>query len=265
MNKRPHAVILTGFGINCDMETEFAFRLAGALTEKVHINDLISSKKNLEEFVILAFPGGFSFGDDISSGKVLANKIKYNLSAKIEDFIKKGGLIIGICNGFQALVKMGLLPGFKGKYWEQTFTLTFNDSGRFEDRWVHLKVNHLAPCIFTKNIEFIDLPVRHGEGKFYTDMTGHMEELKKGEQIVMQYCNKNGNPSTGYPLNPNGSIEDIAGICDKSGRIFGLMPHPEAYLHPTNHPLWTRTDIKPEGMGLQIFHNAVNFAKKNLL
>jgi len=237
--KKPNALILTGFGINCDLETEFAFNLAGAEAKRVHLNDLISSKKSLEEFVILAFPGGFSFGDDISSGKVLANKIKYNLLEKIKEFIQKGGLIIGICNGFQVLVKMGLLPGFKGKYFEQTFTLTYNDSGKFEDRWVNLKVNKQSPCIFTRNIEFLYLPVRHGEGKFYTDKTYYLDELKKENQIVIQYCSKEGNLNVSYPLNPNGSIDGIAGICDKSGRIFGLMPHPEAYLHYTNHPAWT--------------------------
>jgi phosphoribosylformylglycinamidine synthase len=265
MQRKPHTLILTGFGINCDYETLFAFSLAGAKTERVHINDLISSKRSLDEFVILAFPGGFSFGDDISSGKVLANKIKYNLLEKIEDFVKKGGLLIGICNGFQVLVKMGLLPRLEGCSWEQTFTLTFNDSGRFEDRWVNLKVNPMSPCIFTKNIEFLYLPVRHGEGKFYTDKTKYLDELTKDEQVVVQYCNSDGNLDIGYPLNPNGSIENIAGICDKSGRIFGLMPHPEAYLHYTNHPAWTRTNLTSEGKGLQIFRNAVNFAKENLL
>ncbi|MCZ7400347.1 MAG: phosphoribosylformylglycinamidine synthase subunit PurQ, partial [Candidatus Methanoperedens sp.] len=162
----PKALILTGYGINCDMETQHAFKLAGAEAERVHLTDLINGARKLSEFHILAFPGGFSFGDDIASGKVLANMIKYNLGGQVREFIDAGKLIIGICNGFQAMVKMGLLPAFDGDYSMQDVTLTFNDSGRFEDRWVHLKTNKNSKCVFTKGIDGMYLPVRHGEGKF---------------------------------------------------------------------------------------------------
>ena len=261
---RPKALILTGFGINCDYETEFAFNLAGAETRRIHLNDIISKRVFLDDFQILAFPGGFSFGDDIASGKVLANKFRYNLENELQKFINEGKIIIGICNGFQAMVKMGVLPGFNENYKEQRVTLTFNDSGRFEDRWVYLKVNQSSPCIFTKGIENLYLPVRHGEGKFISKDNETREMLNKSEQIVVQYTDENGKPA-GYPFNPNGSEDNIAGICDETGRIFGLMPHPEAFLFRTNHPRWTREKIAEEGQGLQIFRNAVNFIKDNLI
>ena len=261
---RPKALILTGFGINCDYETEFAFNLAGAETRRIHLNDIISKRVFLDDFQILAFPGGFSFGDDIASGKVLANKFRYNLENELQKFINEGKIIIGICNGFQAMVKMGVLPGFNENYKEQRVTLTFNDSGRFEDRWVYLKVNQSSPCIFTKGIKDLYLPIRHGEGKFISKDNETREMLNKSEQIVVQYTDENGK-SAGYPFNPNGSEGNIAGICDRTGRIFGLMPHPEAFLFRTNHPRWTREKIVEEGQGLQIFRNAVNFIKDNLI
>jgi len=261
---RPKALILTGFGINCDYETEFAFNLLGAEARRVHLNDIIDKRVFLDGFQIIAFPGGFSFGDDIASGKVLANKFRYNLENELQKFINEGKIIIGICNGFQAMVKMGVLPGFNENYKEQRVTLTFNDSGRFEDRWVYLKVNQSSPCIFTKGIKDLYLPIRHGEGKFISKDNETREMLNKSEQIVVQYTDENGKPA-GYPFNPNGSEDNIAGICDETGRIFGLMPHPEAFLFRTNHPRWTREKIAEEGQGLQIFRNAVNFIKDNLI
>ncbi|MCX9083795.1 MAG: phosphoribosylformylglycinamidine synthase I [Candidatus Methanoperedens sp.] len=257
------ALILTGFGINCDIETAHAFKIAGAEAERVHINDLINGARKLSDFHILAFPGGFSFGDDIASGKVLANMIKYNLGDQIQEFIDSGKLIFGICNGFQAMVKMGLLPAFDGDYGTQDVTLTFNDSGRFEDRWVYLKANTRSNCIFTKGIENIFLPVRHGEGKFVVKGPQVLSRLKKGGHIVFQYTDSVGkNP--GYPENPNGSIENIAAICDETGRVFGMMPHPEAFQHRTNHPGWTREELPEEGAGIAIFRNAVEHMKENL-
>lgn len=258
----PKVLVLTGFGINCDIETRYAFELAGAGADRVHINDLINGNKKLSDYHILAFPGGFSFGDDIASGKVLANMIKYNIGDQIREFIDDGKLIIGICNGFQAMVKMGLLPGFKGDYTNQEVTLTFNDSGRFEDRWVHLKVNKRSKCVFTKGSEDRYLPVRHGEGKFVVKDAQTLENLKRGNQIVYQYIDPEGK-AAGYPYNPNGSIENIAAICDESGRIFGMMPHPEAFLHRTNHPGWTREELPEEGAGMAIFRNGVEYVRKN--
>ncbi len=259
----PKALILTGYGINCDMETQHAFKLAGADAERVHLTDLINGARKLSEFHILAFPGGFSFGDDIASGKVLANMIKYNLGGQVREFIDAGKLIIGICNGFQAMVKMGLLPAFDGYYSMQDVTLTFNDSGRFEDRWVHLKTNKNSNCVFTKGIGSMYLPVRHGEGKFVVKNPQVLLRLKKNNHVVFQYVDKEGNLA-GYPRNPNGSVENIAAICDETGRVFGMMPHPEAFQHRTNHPAWTREELPEEGAGVAIFRNAVEYVKESL-
>lgn len=256
----PKVLVLTGYGINCDMETQHAFKVAGADAERVHLTDLINGAKTLSDYDILAFPGGFSFGDDIASGKVLANMIKYNIGEKIQEFIEAEKLIIGICNGFQAMVKMGLLPGFNNDYGTQEVTLTFNDSGRFEDRWVHLKTNRKSNCVFTKGIDGIYLPVRHGEGKFVVKNSHVLARLKKKDHIVFQYVNEGGN-FAGYPDNPNGSVDNIAAICNETGRIFGMMPHPEAFQHRTNHPRWTREELPEEGAGIAIFRNAVEFVK----
>ncbi len=257
----PKVLVLTGFGINCDMELAHAFRLAGGDAERVHLTDLINGTRKLPDFHILALPGGFSFGDDIASGKVLANMIKYNLGEQVMEFIDSGKLIIGICNGFQAMVKMGLLPAFGNDYMTQEVTLTFNDSGRFEDRWVHLKANLNSNCVFTQGIESIYLPVRHGEGKFVAKNAQVLARLKKDNHIVFRYVDMEGKPAE-YPHNPNGSVDSIAGICDGTGRVFGLMPHPEAFTHRTNHPAWTRMELPEEGAGVAIFRNAVEYVKE---
>ncbi len=255
-------LILYGYGVNCDNETQHGFDLAGAETEKVHINQLISGEKRLKDFQILAIPGGFSFGDDVGAGKVLATKIKYNLAGEFSEFIKERKLIIGVCNGFQVLAKLGILPGFNRNYDKQEVTLTFNDSGRFEDRWVYLKINQKSPCIWTRGIETIYLPVRHGEGKFVSRNRLVRERLRETNQIAAQYIDSKGNLAS-YPWNPNGSEGNIAGICDETGRIFGLMPHPEAFLCHQNHPRWTREKVQ-ESEGLKIFKNAVEFVKNKL-
>jgi len=260
MEKKVKVIVLSGFGINCENETKYSFELAGAEVEIVHLSELFNKKKNLLSYHILALPGGFSFGDDISSGRVLANKIKHKIN--LIEFIEEEKLIIGICNGFQVMVKAGILPAEDGNYYTQTATLTFNDSGRFEDRWVYLKTNPKTNCVFTKGIEKIYLPVRHGEGKFMCSETT-LSKLKERNQIVLQYTNKKGELS-GYPDNPNGSLENIAGICDTTGRIFGLMPHPEAFNHITNHPRWTREKIEI-AEGIKIFRNGVEYVEKNLL
>jgi len=258
---KPKVLVLTGYGINCDYETQHAFNMVGADAKRVHVNDIIDKIESLEDYHIIAFPGGFSFGDDIASGKVLANKIKFNIFTDLQKFIDDGKVMIGICNGFQSMVKLGILPAFERNYKKQTATLTFNDSGRFENRWVYMKANPKSRCIFTKDIDTIYLPVRHGEGKFVTSNV-FLQKLNKNNQIVLRYVDGEGNLA-GYPWNPNGSLENIAGICDETGRIFGLMPHPEAYLHMTNHPRWTREKIPEEGMGVKIFRNAVDFINEN--
>jgi phosphoribosylformylglycinamidine synthase I len=266
MMKKPRVLVLTGYGINCDYETEFAFNMdsVGGDAKRVHVNDLIDGRDSLDEYHILAFPGGFSFGDDIAAGKVLALKFEYGLGAQLEKFIEDGKLIIGICNGFQAMVKMRILARVNGGK-EQDVTLTFNDSGRFEDRWVYLKVNPSSPCVFTRGIENLYLPVRHGEGKFVPGNERTRRGLHDNQQIVVQYCDAKGEVEGGYPLNPNGSIDGIAGICDPSGRIFGLMPHPEGYLFRTQHPRWTSERVPSEGEGVKVFRNAVEFARSELL
>jgi len=257
--KKVRAIVLSGYGINCETETAYSFKKCNADAEIVHINELLNKTKDLMNYQILVIPGGFSFGDDIASGKVLANKLKFKTD-EIYKFIEAGNLIIGICNGFQVLVKSGILPGIT-HYKTQEATLTFNDSGKFEDRWVYLKVNEKTKCVWTKNLHNLFLPVRHGEGKFFCG-NKILEDLKENEQIVMQYVNENGN-FAGYPYNPNGSIENIAGICDKTGRIFGLMPHPEAYNCPENNPLWKTKSVFP--LGIEIFRNGIKFAEENLI
>ena len=266
MMKKPRVLILTGYGINCDYETEFAFNMDSVAGDarRVHINDLIDGRDSLDSYHILAFPGGFSFGDDIAAGKVLALKFEYGLGPQIEKFINDGKLIIGICNGFQSMAKMKILARLNESH-QQDVTLTFNDSGRFEDRWVNLKVNPRSPCVFTRGIETLYLPVRHGEGKFVPASDDIRRQLWASHQVVVQYCDSAGGTDCPYPSNPNGSVESIAGICDPSGRIFGLMPHPEGYLFRTQHPRWTREDLPEEGLGVDVFRNAVQFARNELL
>jgi phosphoribosylformylglycinamidine synthase subunit PurQ / glutaminase len=264
---KPRVLVLTGYGINCDFETQTAFELAGAEAERVHVNDLVSGDKKLSDYQVLAFPGGFSYGDDVASGKVLAVKTKVNLGDEVRRFIEDKKLILGICNGFQVLAKFGLLADGGGDYRTQRLTVTFNDSGRYEDRWVHL-ISGGADCVWTRGIAAIDLPVAHGEGKFYAEAE-RLEALETAGQVVFRYATPAGAPAGGeFPLNPNGSLNDIAGICDPSGRVMGMMPHPERFLHFTNHPHWTRLkqeklcagDPLPEaGDGLAIFRNGVAF------
>ncbi len=258
-------IILRTAGTNCDKETSFAFERAGAATELIHVNELSRMEKKFDDYTILAIPGGFSYGDDIASGKILANELKFRLDEGLRKFIDDGKLIIGICNGFQILVKAGLLPDLAGDYQTIEATLTLNDSNKFEDRWVYLK-NSRAKCVWTNAIDKImQLPVAHGEGKFIPKNKAVLEQLKKKGLIVFEYVNEFGR-SAGYPDNPNGSVENIAGICNTTGRIFGLMPHPERHINFYQNPRWTR-DRKAkngEGDGLAIFRNGVNFAKKYL-
>jgi len=247
------AAVLVGYGINCNYETSHAFRLAGADVEQVHISELSGEK--LESFQIVAIPGGVSFGDDISAGKMLANKLKSVAGNGIERFVSEGKLVIGICNGFQALVKYALLPGMG----QQKTTLTFNDSGRFEDRWVYLKPE--GNSIWTRGISSLYLPVRHGEGKLVAPRS-EIEKIEREGLVALRYTAPNGGEPS-YPYNPNGSINNIAGITDKTGRVLGLMPHPEANLYPTNHPRWTRGESGV--LGLEMFKNAVEFAEDELV
>ncbi|MBM3253294.1 MAG: phosphoribosylformylglycinamidine synthase I [Candidatus Omnitrophica bacterium] len=264
----PKVLVLRTAGTNCDKETAYAFELAGARAEMVHINRFIKKERDLSEYQILAIPGGFTYGDDVASGKILANEIKNKLGEDIKNFIDDGKLIIGICNGFQVLVKAGFLPDLNGFQTIQA-TLTINDSAKFEDRWVYLKLATCysllsTKCVWAQNIpETIYLPVAHGEGKFVPRDKEVLRRLRENNQIVFQYVDEKGNLA-GYPYNPNGSVENIAGICDNTGRIFGLMPHPERHIFSHQHPRWTRKKCLPEGDGLAIFRNGVGYIKKNL-
>lgn len=272
------SLVITGYGINCEYETAYANTLAGAEARIAHINDVIDGVVSLEDYQILNFPGGWSYGDDLGSGKAFANKLLYARTPKgpmmdqIQKFIDDEKLLIGICNGFQILVKMGLLPAFDRDYKMQTSTLFFNDHG-FRDSWVKLKINQKSPCIFTKNIEMLDAPIRHGEGKFIPESRQLLDRLTRNGQVVMQYVDRFGRPTQEFPANPNGSTDAIAGICDETGRVFGLMPHPEAFNHITNHPHYTRLrdeharkklPLKEEGDGIMIWRNAVEYAREHL-
>ncbi len=234
----------------------------------MHINKLISREDKLDSYHILAIPGGFSYGDDLGAGKILANELRLKLLEDISKFISQGKLIIGICNGFQVLVKSGLLPGNTGL--KQEASLIINDSGKFEDRWVYLKSQEhkstraQVKCVWTRGLpEVIYLPVAHGEGKFITRDKSVLEKLRANGQIVFQYCDHAGN-LLGYPYNPNGSEENISGICDESGRILGLMPHPERHIDILQHPRGLEISNENAGDGLQIFNNGIEYAEKYL-
>jgi len=255
MNK-VKTLILRAPGTNCDEETVFAFQQAGADVSLVHVNQLIRGEDRLADFRILVIPGCFTYGDDGAAGKVLANELKLKLGEDVIRFIEDGRLILGICNGFQVLMKAGFLPESSNGGSPQ-LTLAANDSGKFECRWVYLGVNKQSPCVFTKGIESMYLPVAHAEGKLVT-LTGSLSDLNE----VLHYTDEQGNIEAGYPYNPNGSAGNIAGICDASGRVFGLMPHPERHIRGTQHPRWTRLGAREYGDGFLIFRNAVEWAKK---
>lgn len=269
MARKVKAIILTGNGTNCEMEMAHACRMAGSdIVDIVHLSELLYGERRLNDYSFLNLPGGFLDGDDLGSAKAGANRF---LCARVSEgremlfeqllrFINAGKLILGVCNGFQLMIKLGLLPALKDNY-EQRATLTYNDSGRFEDRWVYLKANEQSPCVYTRGVNIIYLPVRHGEGKFIPQNISILRQIEKMNLCALRYCREDGIESMDYPFNPNGSINAIAGISNESGRLFGLMPHPEAYLHRVNHPRWTRENLPEEGQGLTIFRNAINFIR----
>jgi phosphoribosylformylglycinamidine synthase I len=254
----PTTLILRTAGSNCDRETAYAFELAGAATAYLHINQLLTNPNLLHDYQLLAIPGGFSYGDDIAAGRIFANQIRHHLSEAFKRFVEDGKPIIGICNGFQVLVKTDILPGPLAGESGQTATLAHNDAGRFIDRWIHLSEKP-GKCIWTTGIGQLDLPIAHGEGKFIPRTQAIRQALADSGQIALVYANPDGSPANGaFPANPNGSIDDIAGICDRTGLVFGLMPHPERYVDPTQHPAWTRQRPLPsEGAGLAVFRNAL--------
>ena len=255
------ALVLRAAGVNCDMETRHALELAGAKADRVHVNRLIEDKSLLDRYHIVVFPGGFSYGDDVAAGRILANQIVHHLAEPIRRFIDDGKLVLGICNGFQVLVKMGILPG-NGAFKQEHVTITYNDSGKFEDRWVHL-LPQTDRCVFIEPQRQIYLPVAHGEGKVVTADAATLDRLKSEGFIAYKYVGPDGEEGP-YPINPNGSVESIAGLTDSTGRVMGLMPHPERFVRRTQHPHWTRLgeDLDPDG--IKIFRNAVRYARENL-
>lgn len=261
MKAKPKVLVLKADGTNCDEETAFAFNLAGGDSKIVHVNELRTKKEKLTSFQILAIPGGFSYGDDIVSGKILAVELASFFSEELKKFIeRKNTIIIGICNGFQVLVRTGLLPfGTMGK---MQATLTNNDSGHFECRWVNLKIDDRNTCVFLRDMKgAVSYQVAHGEGKFFAS-SETIKTIEQSKLVVFRYVDDKGNPTQKYPDNPNGALNAIAGICDPSGRILGLMPHPERFVRRDQHPNWRRLpNLEPQGF--PVFQRMVLYVIKN--
>ncbi len=254
---QPKVLILRAPGTNCDQETGYAFELAGGESKFVHINELLDNPRHLDDSQILCFPGGFSYGDDIAAGRILGSQLQTRLNDSIVEFRDAGKLILGICNGFQILIKSGLL--LPSDEHGLPATLTWNDSGQFIDTWVNLRVDG-AKSVFLQGIERMYLPIAHAEGKFVTRNQNVLDSLKSNDQLSLKYCGPSGeNGQLPFPQNPNGSTANVAGICDSTGRVFGMMPHPERHIDPTHHPRWTREGLAEVGDGLAIFSNAVNY------
>ncbi len=263
-----NVLLLRAPGTNCDQEACHAFELAGARPTRVHVNAVVESPTLLADYQVLVVPGGFSYGDDVAAGKILANELRISLADHLRKFRDSGKLIIGICNGFQVLIKSGLLPGWDdGDGATQPATLANNDSGKFEDRWIHM-IAEPGNCVFLQGVNRLDLPIAHGEGKFVCRDETILTRLRSQELIVLRYAADDSSvtqPATvnpqllSYPINPNGSQANIAGICDVTGRVFGLMPHPERCVDATQHPQWTRRRAPDTGDGLAIFQNATRY------
>ncbi|MEM6507501.1 MAG: phosphoribosylformylglycinamidine synthase subunit PurQ [Planctomycetota bacterium] len=251
----PKTLILRSAGTNCDVELAYAFQQAGAVTETIHIAKLIEQPELIGQFDLIGFPGGFSYGDDIAAGRILANRLKHRLLGPLQDAAKCGVPMIGICNGFQVLVKLGLLPFPEAAH--QVTTLADNTSGRFTCKWGPVIADSGSKCIWTQGLGDFELPIAHGEGRF-TGPAGLLDQLRSQGQIALCYS-----PGS----NPNGSENDIAGICDPSGVVFGLMPHPERYVTATQHPQWTRMSrsfLSQAMPGLTIFQNAVSYVREKV-
>ncbi len=267
----PSTLILTGYGINCDDETKFTFEKAGAKADIIHINDLIKNKSLLKKYQIFMFPGGFSYGDDTGSGNALANRIKNNFIHELQEFIEKDSLLFGICNGFQVMVNIGILPAFNEKIGTTEVALEYNKTFRYQCRWVDLEVNEKASPIFLKGIDRLHIPVAHGEGNFYAP-EAVIKEIESKNMVAFRYVKSDYNVANGeFPYNPNGSINDIAGIADTTGKVLGLMPHPERGMFFTQRDDWTYLkeeyiregkDLPEDSEGFKIFKNAVEYFKE---
>jgi phosphoribosylformylglycinamidine synthase subunit PurQ / glutaminase len=278
---RPLALIIRTAGTNCDVELAHAFQLAGAEPVTHHLNELIEHPDLIEQADLIGFPGGFSYGDDIAAGRILANRMRHRLAAVLQDAVNRGVPMIGICNGFQVLIKMGLLPDpptdeqpQAGQHNKQQATLADNTSGRFIDRWIGVETPADSVCIWTKGLSRYDLPIAHGEGRFVPGSNELLQQWQSKGQVALRYASM----TTGVDVeqanvdvisNPNGSVDDIAAVCDSKGLILGLMPHPERFIHKTNHPMWTRLsantqndDASDSPAGLKMFENAVEHIKQ---
>jgi phosphoribosylformylglycinamidine synthase len=267
---KPKTLILTGYGINCDEETRWAFEHCGADASIVHINDLIENRSALNDYKIFVFPGGFSYGDDTGSGKALANRIKNNLLDELMRFVERDTLMLGICNGFQVMTNIGVVPALKGFTGEAEAALEHNKTFRYQCRWVDLKVEKGSPSVFTRGIDTMHIPVAHGEGNFFAPPET-LKAIEDAGLVVMRYAKPDGSPAGGgFPCSPNGAMNDIASICDRTGRITGMMPHPERGMLFTQRDDWTavKERIKREGGklpdeadGMAVFRNAVEYFK----
>ncbi|MEX2212501.1 MAG: phosphoribosylformylglycinamidine synthase subunit PurQ, partial [Phycisphaeraceae bacterium] len=266
----PQALIIRSAGTNCDRELMHAFELAGAGTCGVHINELIEKPHLIEKADLIGFPGGFSYGDDIAAGRILANRLRHRLMEPLKEAIKCNVPMIGICNGFQVITKMGLLPDAEAG--RQQATLADNASGRFTDKWISLTVPEHTVCIWTRGLTSLDLPIAHGEGRFVPESDDLLRFWQESGQIALRYATASSTQDSGrmtqdsptFPGNPNGSVDDIAGVCDATGLVLGLMPHPERFTHPTHHPLWSRRspgELDEPPAGLRLFQNAVEFVR----
>lgn len=271
----PKVCVLRAPGTNCDVETAFAFESCGGQAERRHLFDVLQSPQGLADYQVLCIPGGFSYGDDVGAGVIFSSQLRGHLADAIGEFLQSDKLVLGICNGFQVLLKSGILPG-GGSTWgtangnSPPATLTWNDNGKYTARWVRLGT--LAPQnVFLRGISEIELPIAHAEGRLVVRDESVLDEWKAEGQIALCYrpwqCGNAAEDSSGdwlkvvlpYPDNPNGSVGNIAGLGDASGRVLGLMPHPERFLHATQHPQWTRLGLSGEGAGGRIFRNAVEY------
>ncbi len=244
---QPRILILRAPGTNCDAETAFAFEAAGGKPDVLHLNRLLESPQLATDYQILCIPGGFSYGDDVAAGRIFANQIRHHLADAMQEFRAAGKLVLGICNGFQVLIKSGLLDADDAH--GPSASLAWNQSHRYIDRWVDLQASG-ANCVFLAGIENLTLPIAHAEGQFVARDEATLDRLEEAGQLVLRYT---------ADSNPNGSARDVAGMSDASGRVFGLMPHPERFIDPTHHPQWTRMPVGKEGAGLKLFRNAVGY------
>lgn len=265
MASKPPILIITGHGVNCEAESRIAWERAGAEVQYVHVHDLLDRPSILHRFRALMFIGGFSYGDHMGSGQVLAQRLQNRIRDDLHQAVEAGILVLGVCNGFQVMVKLGLVPQLPGDAYRQRLALMQNDCGTFQNFWVQLRFETDSPCVFTRGLEPMALPVRHGEGKIYTPDRAVLARLEQAGCVACRYIDPADEmPTQAFPHNPNGSLNAIAGLCDPSGRCFGLMPHPEAYLFPQNHPQWDRVratgnNLPLEGLGMQLFRNAVQY------